>query len=91
MQPERVRISGGVIEVHPAEYVTVTRQPDGGTSYSEPQHVAANVRVFLDGEDGFFAFQLSPTGAVLLTQAVQRNCPDAIPASRSSARPSTPL
>lgn len=78
MQPERVRISGGVIEVHPSDYVTVTRQPDGGTSHGDPQHVAANVRVYLDGEDGFFAFSLSPTGAALLTQAVVRACPDAI-------------
>jgi hypothetical protein len=78
MQPERVRISGGVIEVHPAEYVTVTRQPDGKTSYGQPQHAAANVRVYLDGEDGFFAFSLSPTGAVLLAQAVTRACPNAV-------------
>lgn len=78
MQPERIRISGGVIEVHPSDYFTVTRQPDGSTSYGQPQHVAANVRVYLDGEDGFFAFTLSPTGAALLAEAVQRACPDAI-------------
>ena len=77
LDPEAVTISGGRIEVHPAEYVTITRQPDGTTAYGEPQHVAANVRVHLDGEDGFFAFNLSPVQAVLLTQAVQRICPDA--------------
>lgn len=78
MQPERIRIADGVIEVHPSDYVTVTRQPDGGTSYSQPQHIAANIRVYLDGEDGFFAFTLSPTEAVLLAMAVPRACPDAV-------------
>ena len=75
-QPERVGISGGAIEVHPSDYVTVTRQPDG-VSYGETRHVSANVRVFLDSEDGFFAFNLSPVEAVLLAQAVSQACPDA--------------
>jgi hypothetical protein len=74
---EVIRISGGSIEVHPAEYVTVTRQPDGTTVTGDPQHVEANVRVSLRGEDGFFAFSLGPAQAVLLTQAVLRACPDA--------------
>lgn len=78
MQPERIRISGGVIEVHPSDFVTLTRQPDGSTSYGPTQHVAANVRVYLDGEDGFFAFQLSVDGAEILLHAVQRACPDII-------------
>ena len=77
-QPERVRISGGVIEVHPSDYVTVTRQPGGEIAYGPVQHVAANVRVYLDGEDGFFAFSLSVDGAAILAGAVIRACPDAI-------------
>jgi hypothetical protein len=78
MQPERVRISGGVIEIHPTDHVTVTRQPDGTTSYSQPQHRSANIRVHLDSEDGFFAFDLSAGQAALLAAAVPRVCPDAI-------------
>jgi hypothetical protein len=77
MQPERVSIAGGHVEVHPADYVTVTRQPDGGAAYGAAQHVQANVRVHLNSEDGFFAFGLSPVQAVLLAQAVSRLCPDA--------------
>ena len=37
----------------------------------------ANVRVFLHGEDGFFAFNLSPAQARALAASVDRHCPDA--------------
>jgi len=77
MQPERIRISDAVIEVHPSDYVTVTRQPDGEVAYGPVRHVAANVRVYLDGEDGFFAFGITPAQARELLAAVERNSPDA--------------
>lgn len=78
MQPETIRISGGVIKVLPADYVTVTREPDGTTSYGPVQHRSASIRVHLDSEDGFFAFDLSVDEAALLAAAVPRACPDAV-------------
>ena len=85
MDPEVVYISGGSIEVHPAERVPVHRGPDGTTAYGDPQHVMVNVRVFLHSEDGFFAFSLTPAQARALAASVDRHCPDADPADVAAA------
>lgn len=77
LDPEVVYISGGSIEIHPAGRTTVTRQPDGSIAHSDPLHDAANVRVFLHSEDGFFAFTLSPAQCRELAASVDRHCPDA--------------
>lgn len=79
MDPEVVCIAGGSIEVHPAEMVRVSREADGSVTRSDPKHAAANVRVFLHGEDGFFAFSISPAQARALAASVDRHCPDADP------------
>ena len=80
MDPEVVCISGGSIEVHPADLVPVHCEPGGTTTYGDPQHVMANVRVFLHSEDGFFAFSLTPAQSRALAASVDRHCPDADPA-----------
>lgn len=77
MDPEVVYIAGGSIEVHPSDFIHVSQQPDGTVSRSDPFHVEANVRVFLHGEDGFFAFSISPVQARALAASVDRHCPDA--------------
>jgi hypothetical protein len=79
MDPEVVYITGGSIEVHPMDRIPVRRGPDGTTQYGDPLHVQANVRVFLHGEDGFFAFSLTPAQAAALAASVDRHCPDADP------------
>ena len=83
MDTEVICITGGSIEVHPAERVTLSRQPDGSTVQSEPYHVEANVRVFLHSEEGFFAFNISPEQARALAASVDRHCPDAAPLAPS--------
>ena len=85
MDPEVVYISGGSIEVHPADLVPVHREPDGTVTYGEPLHAEANVRVSLYSEDGFFAFSLTPAQARALTASVDRHCPDADPADTVTA------
>ena len=80
MDPEVVYITGGSIEVHPANLVHVRREPDGTMTMDDPRHVQANVRVFLHSEEGFFAFSLSPAQARALAASVDRHCPDADPA-----------
>ena len=85
MDPEVIYIAGGSIEVHPAERRSVHRGPDGTTAYGDPQHVQANVRVFLHSEDGFFAFSLTPAQARELAASVDRHCPDADPADVTTA------
>ena len=77
LDPETIPISGGHIEVHPAEFTRIYRQPDGTTARSDPFHIEANVRVFLRSEDGFFAFNLSPAQALALAASVDRHCPAA--------------
>lgn len=77
MDTEVVYITGGSIEVHPSDFIHVSQQPDGTTARSDPFHVEANVRVFLRGEEGFFAFNLSPAQARSLAASVDRHCPDA--------------
>jgi hypothetical protein len=78
LDPETIPLGGGdYIEVHPAEYLTASRQPDGAVTYGVSLHTKANVRVFLPGEDGFFAFPLSPEQARALAASVDRHCPDA--------------
>lgn len=79
MESKLIRIAGGVIEVWPTDCVTVTRQPDGTTSYGPVRHRSASIRVHLDSEDGFFAFDLSVDQAALLAAAVPLACPDAYP------------
>lgn len=77
MAPETIPISGGHIEVHPADFTRIDRQPDGTVTMCGPFHVEVNVRVFLRGENGFFAFNLSPAQARALVASVERHCPDA--------------
>ena len=77
LDPEVVYITDGSIEVHPSDFIHISRQPDGTTARSDPFHVEANVHVFLHGEDGFFAFSLSPAQARSLAASVDRHCPDA--------------
>lgn len=76
--PESVSLGRyGHIQVCPAALTTVTRQPDGSTVQGEPLYEQANVRVHLAGEDGFYAFPLTPAAARALAAAVGRVCPDA--------------
>jgi hypothetical protein len=79
LDPEVVCITGGSIEVHRMDRILVHLSPGAGLSYGDPLHVQANVRVFLHGEDGFFAFSLSPAQAQALAASVTRHCPDADP------------
>jgi hypothetical protein len=85
MDPEVVHITGGSIEVHPAVMVRVHREDDGAVTYGTPRHVQANARVFLHGEDGFFAFSLTPAQAAALAASVGRHCPDADPSDVEAA------
>jgi hypothetical protein len=80
LDPEVVYIQGGSIEVHRMDRTPVHRDDDGTTVFGDPLHVQANVRVFLHGEEGFFAFSLSPAEASALAASVERHCPDADPA-----------
>lgn len=77
LDPEVVYITGGSIEVHPCDYVHVTRDRDFAEAMADPSHIEANVRVFLHSEEGFFAFNLSPGQARALAASVDRHCPDA--------------
>ena len=80
LDPEVVYISGGSIEVYPADFQRMKRAADGSVTVSDPVHSQAGVRVFLHGEDGFFAFSLSPAEVCALAASVDRHCPDADPA-----------
>lgn len=75
--PEVIPIGFGSIEVRPMERRTMRRQPDGTVTQSDPYYIEAHVRVTLSGQDGFFAFGLTPAQARALTAAVDRHCPDA--------------
>lgn len=61
--PEVIPIGFGSIEVRPMERRTVTRQPDGKVTQGDPHYVEAHVRVAVDGQDGFFAFGITPQQA----------------------------
>jgi len=80
LDPEVVYISGGSIEVHPAEFQRMKRNADGSVTVSDPVHSQAGVRVFLHSEEGFFAFSMTPAEARALAASVDRHCPDADPA-----------
>lgn len=79
LDPEAVYFSGGSIEVHRVDRTPVHCEDDGTVTFGDPLHVQANVRVFLRGEDGFFAFSLTPAEARALAASVDRHCPDADP------------
>jgi hypothetical protein len=79
LDPEVVYLSGGSIEVHEMHRTPVHLTDDGLVQMGDPLHVQANVRVFLHGEEGFFAFSLSPAEASALAASVDRHCPDAEP------------
>ena len=77
LDPEVVYITGGSIEVHCMHRTPVRLDENGFVQMGDPLHVVANVRVFLHGEEGFFAFSLSPAEARALAASVDRHCPDA--------------
>jgi hypothetical protein len=85
MDPETIPVSGGRIEVFPADTVPVHRGPDGTVTYGEPLHTRALVQVSLysDPDGGFFAFDLTPAQARALAVSVERHCPDADPADET--------
>lgn len=81
LDPEVVCMAGGYIEIHPADFTRMRRNPDGTVTVSDPLLFQANVRVYLQSEDGFFAFSLTPAEARALAASVERHCPDADPGS----------